>query len=183
LLHPTDDGAAIVFYSIFSLRYFYELGIPGFGEPVDLARGTQLFFQKSLGGVAVGTFFGLSMLFLLYILDRRFNREESVVEVSATIAIAYLGYYVAEPVWETSGVIATLTAGVLVRFLGSAMINDASLLDDFWTLVEHILNTVLFALGGTVWGAVVASGEKSGTFWAKDWGYLILLYVLLTIIR
>ena len=33
---------------------------------------------------------------------------------------------------------------------GSSMLNDKKLLDDFWALVEHLLNTVLFALGGAV---------------------------------
>ena len=160
----------------------YELGV---GHNVDFAEGVAIFFRKSLGGVAVGIFFGLSLLFILTRLDRRFNREENVVEVTATMAIAYIGYYAAEPVWETSGVIATLTAGVLVKFLGRAVINDAKLLDDFWTLVEHLLNTVLFALGGTVFGAVIASGTKSrdGYFTGMDWGYLFLLYVLLHVIR
>ena len=34
-----------------------------------------------------------------------------------------------------------------------------------------------------MWGAVIAKGEKDGTFVARDWGYLILLYVLLLCIR
>jgi NhaP-type Na+/H+ or K+/H+ antiporter len=142
-----NDGAAIVFYSIFSARYLYELGVPGVGENVDFARGVSLFFQKSLGGVGVGIIFGSAMLFVLTRLNRRFNREENVVEVLSTLALAYVGYYVAdEPILETSGVIATLTAGLLVKFLGRAVINDAKLLDDFWTLLEHLLNTLLVSL-------------------------------------
>ena len=39
----------------------------------------------------------------------------------------------------------------MVRFLGRAMVNDPKLLEDFWALVEQLLNTVLFALGGVVW--------------------------------
>lgn len=74
----------------------------------------------------------------------------------------------------------TLTTGAIVKFLGRAMVNDAKLLDDFWALVEQLLNTLLFVLGGTVWGAVIANEQ---TFGASDWGYMILLYVLLTAIR
>lgn len=40
----------------------------------------------------------------------------------------------------------------MVKFFGSSMLNDKKLLDDFWALVEHLLNTVLFALGGAVSG-------------------------------
>jgi len=46
--------------------------------------------------MAIGFAFGLGILFILHNLDKRFNREENVVEVTATLAMAYLGYYVAE---------------------------------------------------------------------------------------
>jgi high-affinity nickel permease len=85
-----------VFFTIFSSRYFYELGKEGFGEEVGWARGFEIFFQMSLGGMCIGIAFGLGMLFILYVLDRRFSREENIVEVTATAAVAYVGYYVAE---------------------------------------------------------------------------------------
>ena len=91
-----NDGAAIVFFTIFAERYFYEVGKEGFGEEVDWARGFELFFRMSAGGACIGFAFGLSILLILWLLDRRFSHEENVVEVTATAAIAYLGYYVAE---------------------------------------------------------------------------------------
>jgi NhaP-type Na+/H+ or K+/H+ antiporter len=178
-----NDGSAIVFFSIFAARYLYELNIPGLGEDVDFGRGVALFFQKAGGGAVIGFLFGAALLVIIFMLKRRLNREENVVEVTATIAVAYVGYYVAEVVCETSGVISTVVTGLTVKFFGVSAINDANLLDDFWTLVEHLLNTVLFVLGGTVWGGVIATGEKDGTFEATDWGYLVLLYVLLHVIR
>lgn len=178
-----NDGAAIVFFSIFVARYLFELGIEGVGEDVDWGRGVAMFCQKAIGGVCIGIFFGLGLLTILFLLKRRFNREENVVEVTATIAIAYIGYYVADAVWATSGVIATVTLGLMIKFLGRAMFNDAKLLEDFWTLVEHLLNTILFTLGGTVWGAVIANGGKEKLFTGRDWGYLVLLYIFLTVIR
>lgn len=41
-------------------------------------------------------------------------------------------------------------------------------------------NTLLFALAGVVFGAIVADHEK---WFSEDWGYLILLCVLLTVVR
>lgn len=49
--------------------------------------------------------------------------------------------------------------------------------------MEHLLNSVLFILGGTVWGAVITKGEQEHYFVARDWGYLLLLYLLLLMIR
>jgi NhaP-type Na+/H+ or K+/H+ antiporter len=34
-----------------------------------------------------------------------------------------------------------------------------------------------------VWGSVIANGETHGEFSAQDWGYMFLLYILLTLIR
>jgi NhaP-type Na+/H+ or K+/H+ antiporter len=82
-----------------------------------------------------------------------------------------------------AGVIATVCCGLTVKFMSRAMINESGLLEDFWILLEHMLNTVLFTLGGVVWGEVIADGEKKGLIRAREWGYLLLLYVLLTVIR
>ena len=58
-------------------------------------------------------------------------------------------------------------------------------MDSFWSLVEHLLNTVIFALGGIVFGDVLAMEDgHGGQVWrGQDWGYLILLYVLINAIR
>lgn len=126
-----------------------------------------------------------------------------MVQVSATFAVAYVGYYVAEAVCKTSGVISTVVTGIMTNFFGHAMMNCSSLFDDFWSLVEHLLNTVLFTLGGVVWGeyksqgycfsicfnldhhtgAVIANGGQEKLFTGKDWGYLVLLYLVLSAIR
>jgi len=172
-----------VFFSIFAERFLDELGVSGVGEDVDLAKGIAMFCQKSLGGVFIGIIFGFGLLALMSLLQRRFNREENVVEVTAVVAIAYVGYYTAEAVFETSGVISTVTTGLIFNFFGSGLINDVKLMDDFQSILEHLLNTVLFTLGGTVWGAVIADGEKNGSFRAREWGNLILLYILLHVIR
>jgi len=34
-----NDGAAVVFFNIFSMRFFYEMGIPGFGEDIGWGQG------------------------------------------------------------------------------------------------------------------------------------------------
>jgi NhaP-type Na+/H+ or K+/H+ antiporter len=87
-------------------------------------------------------------------------------------------------VFATSGVLATLTMGVLVKMFGRSMFNDTQLLEGFWGLLEHLLNSVLFTLGGAVWGEVITNGEVDHRgFFGKDWGYLVVLYLYLHVIR
>ncbi|KAI2501690.1 sodium/hydrogen exchanger family-like protein [Fragilaria crotonensis] len=56
-------------------------------------------------------------------------------------------------------------------------------MDDFLALVEHMLNTVLFTLGGLVWGEVISNVTPGEQFTGKDWGYLFVLYIFLMLIR
>ena len=59
-----NDGSAVVFFSIFSSRFFYEMGIDGFGEDIGWSRGFILFFRLSLGGACVGLAFGIGLVTL-----------------------------------------------------------------------------------------------------------------------
>jgi len=178
-----NDGSAIVFYTIFSLQYLTELNVEGLGTQFDIGSGIGRFFRMSLGAVAIGLLFGLGTLFVMSKLNRRLNHEENVVQVTGEISVAYLCYFVADVVWGTSGVIATVIMGLLINEYGKAATNDKNLRNSFFSIVEHILNTVLFSLGGLVWGVVIANANDEVAFVARDWGYLFLLYIFLTVIR
>ncbi|GKY99725.1 hypothetical protein MPSEU_000926500 [Mayamaea pseudoterrestris] len=176
-----NDGSVIVFNAIFVLKFLYELGVEGVGEDIGWARGVALFCRKALGGVAVGLFFGFATLAVLGILNRRFTREENVMEVAASLGLIYAGYFVADYVWAMSGVLATVVQAITIKLYGRAVINDKRLLEDFWTLIESLLNTVLFTLAGITYGSILV--ENDATFDAREWGYLIVLYLFLMVIR
>lgn len=136
------------------------------------------------GGAAVGIAFGLGLLLMLTALDRRLDHEENVVQVAATVTVAYLSFYAAEMASEMSGVIAVVFCGITTRAFGAGLINNPEIMESFWVLLEHLLNTVLFALGGVVWGSVMTRTYEGENLWTgTDWGYLVLLYVLVVAIR
>jgi len=146
-----NDGSAIVFFTIFSGMFLAELKAPDLGENYDLGGGVKLFLRMSLGGAAIGAAFGLALLVVMRQLNRRLSREENVTQVGLTIAAAYLCYFAADTGAGTSGVIAVCAMGVLFASFGQAFLNDRKLFDDVWALVEWLLNSVLFCLGGLVW--------------------------------
>lgn len=145
-----NDGSAMVFYTLFSDIFLYSLGI-GLGEDIDLKEGVRVFCLMALGGCLLGILFGLATCLILFLLDRKLNSEENVVQIVATITMAYLTFYVAEPVSHTSGVIAVVFCGFTTKAFGQDLINDVQTMTSFWVLVEHILNTVLF---GKCWLSV-----------------------------
>jgi len=178
-----NDGSSIVFYTIFSSMFLTELNIEGFGETIDFGKGVALFFQMSIGGMLIGLVAAVGLGLVLYMLSRRLNDEENVAQVAATITMAYLTYILADFA-GTSGVIAVVFLGVATQAFASSFINKPAMMDAFWQLVEYLLNTLLFTLGGIVWGSIIADvGTRNGYFNATEWGYLILLFILLNIIR
>ena len=75
-----------------------------------------------------------------------------------------------------------MVLGILTKAFGSAFITDWDIMNSFWSLTEHLLNTVIFALGGIEFGSVIASvGIREWE--ARDWGYLIVLFIFLNVIR
>ena len=180
-----NDGSAVVFYIIFSARFLFELGLEGVGEDIGWGKGFELFFRLAFGGVCIGVAFGIGVVYLLFHLDRRLSGEDSVLQVVTTISAAYLAFFTSEILAHCSGIIAVLFCGVTVKAFGETLLNDTHLTHHFWEITEHLLNTLLFALGGCVWGDIISSSRhtEEGAFEGKDWGYLVLLYVLLIVIR
>ena len=180
-----NDGAAIVLFSIFKSLYFFEATGGTFGSAFTVAEGFAVFFQESLGGTLIGIAWGIVLIVLFRLFNRRFVREDTIVQVTITITIAYLCYYVADEIAHTSGVLSVVFCGILAAAFALPKIHDATTLDNVWEAIEHLGNTLLFAIGGVVWGNYVSFGAvlDQDVFAAEDWGYLLLLVVFVVLIR
>ena len=135
-----NDGSAVVFYHIFSLRFLYEMGISGVGEDVNWGQGFLLFFRLSLGGACIGIAFGVGLLVVLYNLNRRLSGEDSVVQVVATITAAYLSFFTSEILAKCSGIIAVLFCGVVTKVRTTFADDKTSDDIDFDAMMEALLS-------------------------------------------
>ncbi|CTQ34153.1 cation:proton antiporter [Jannaschia rubra] len=110
----------------------------------DLSWAATLFVQEAFGGAALGAALG----WLTFRLMRRI--DDPPLEVIITIALAFGGYQLA--VWlHVSAPIMAVVAGLLIGDVGSkyGMSEDTRAhVDTFWTLVDEILNAILFLLIG-----------------------------------
>lgn len=176
-----NDGSAVVFFTVFSALFLYELDI-GLGKDASVGEAFVTFFRMSLGGAAVGIGFAFALVVVLHKLNRRYDGEETVLQVVIIITAAYLSFYTSEIVCKMSGVLAVVFCGVFTNAFGASLISDWKVLTSFLSILEHLLNTVLFTLGGLEFGKIIASTDHRE--WnGQDWGYMILLYVLLIVIR
>ena len=132
-----NDGIGVVVFMI-----ILELALGG-GE-VTFGRVSILFLEEAVGGVLFGVVLGL----LAYYMLKRVNNYQ--VEVIITLAMVMGGYALADRI-HTSGPIAIVVAGLLIGNHGRAFAMSEltrQRLDDFWELMDEILNALLFMLIG-----------------------------------
>jgi CPA1 family monovalent cation:H+ antiporter len=132
-----NDGVAVVVFLVIS-------GTVLSGEAVTVAGVAKLFALEALGGVLYGFVIG----WLCYRMLR--SVDDYQIEVLLTLALVMGGYALATRL-HVSGPLAMVVAGLLIgnsgrRFAMSERTREH--LDNFWELVDGILNAVLFLLIG-----------------------------------
>jgi CPA1 family monovalent cation:H+ antiporter len=103
-----------------------------------------LFIEEAVGGAVLGLVIGV----LAYQMLKRVNNYQ--VEVIITLALVMGGYALADRI-HTSGPIAMVVAGLLIGNHGRSYAmsdNTRERLDDFWELMDEIMNALLFMLMG-----------------------------------
>ncbi len=137
-----NDGVAVVVFLV--LLSFVGGGHgSGHGE-VSVASIAMLFGQEVIGGVIFGFVIGYTAFRMLASID---NYQ---VEILLTLALVLGGYALASA-WHLSGPIAIVVAGLLIGNKGRKhAMSDKTRdhLDNFWELIDEILNAMLFVLIG-----------------------------------
>jgi CPA1 family monovalent cation:H+ antiporter len=132
-----NDGVAVVVFLVL-------LSVATGEGDVSALSVAGLFAQEVVGGLVFGLGIGALAYWMLKQVD------EYTVEVLITLAITMGGYALAE--WlHISAPIAIVVAGLLIGNHGRAFaMSDKTRqhLDDFWVLVDEVLNAVLFVLIG-----------------------------------
>ncbi|MFT7053209.1 MAG: NhaP-type Na+/H+ or K+/H+ antiporter [Psychromonas sp.] len=164
-----NDGTAIVFFSL-----FYGLLTLGSEANLDILAISGSFISVVLLGLLTGLAVGLVFLFWI---GRLFNQP--LIEITLTISAAYIAYFIAEDIFEVSGVVAVVSLGVLVSSIGRTRISPGVtvFLHHFWQMMAHIANTLIFILVGII----IASRIRLDNW--EWWVTLAGLYIGIQIIR
>ena len=138
-----NDGIAVVIF-IVMLGIAGVGGHGGEGEAVSALSVIKLFLQEAVGGVGFGLIAG-------YVVNRMLASIDSYqVEILLTLGLVFGGYALAGAL-HISGPIFVVVAGLLIGNRGRKYaMSDRTRehLDDFWELIDEILNAVLFVLIG-----------------------------------
>ena len=147
-----NDGVGVV---VFTILVTIAAGAGEHGGEVTRATVAVLFFQEAFGGAALGLVAG----YLAYRAMQGIN--EHTLEVLITLALVMGAYAVASAI-HVSGPIAMVIAGLFIgnhgaRFAMSEATRDH--VDKFWSLLDEVLNSVLFlAIGFEVLALTFGAG-------------------------
>ena len=138
-----NDGVAVVVFLV--LLSFVGGSHGGSGhDALNMLDIVKLFAQEALGGALFGLIIGYIAFRMLASID---NYQ---VEVLLTLALVLGGYALASEI-HVSGPIAIVVAGLLIGNKGRKYaMSDKTRehLDNFWELIDEILNAMLFVLIG-----------------------------------
>jgi CPA1 family monovalent cation:H+ antiporter len=132
-----NDGVGVVVFIVL-------LGVANQPEQMSVTHILEIFALEAIGGIIFGLLLGGIGIYLLKSVD---NYQ---LEILITLALVMGGYTLALDL-HTSGPIAVVVAGLMIGNHGRdhAMSETTRLrLDNFWELLDEILNVVLFVLIG-----------------------------------
>jgi CPA1 family monovalent cation:H+ antiporter len=134
-----NDGVGVVVFTII-------LAIASGAESFSAGHVAILFFTQAIGGLVLGLAVGWLALQAMRTID------DYNLEVTLTLALVMGGYALARAL-HVSGPVAMAAAGLLVGNHGVREAMSATTRDHllkFWSLIDEILNSVLFLLIGLV---------------------------------
>ena len=132
-----NDGVGVVVFVVI-------LGMIDQPGQLSFLSAATIFAEEAIGGILFGLILGFVGIFLLKSVD---NYQ---VEVLITLALVLGGYTLALNL-HTSGPIAVVVTGLMIGNHGRSFAMSETTrarLDDFWELLDELLNVVLFALIG-----------------------------------
>jgi CPA1 family monovalent cation:H+ antiporter len=132
-----NDAGSVVLFSVLLALAIAE------DATIDLSVISLQFAQLLLGGCIVGAVFAAAAVQLLRVV--RTPTAQSMLSV----ALAYGVYLIAEQI-DTSGVMATLTAAVLVRMLTRRRGSHETIagIENTWRMLGYMAEAILFLLVG-----------------------------------
>jgi CPA1 family monovalent cation:H+ antiporter len=135
-----NDATALV-----AAKILIGVVLAGFFTWDAAMSGVGEFFKVFFGGIIVGWLLALATGWML---GRIYT--EPHVEISLTTILAYLSFFIAEHLLHVSGVMAVVSAGIVMGGWGRTKISPtvANYMNEFWEYMAFVANVLIFLLVG-----------------------------------
>lgn len=131
-------------------------------------------FYIPVCSVLIGAIFG----FVLFIILRKVY-DDPVVEISLTIGICYITFYITDHVLGLSGILAVVILGLFYAGGGKTAISPCTQnsMETVWVTIDFIANNLIFIVSGLI----ISNGV--GKFPLNKWMNIPLIYLFINVIR
>eukprot|EP00301_Raphidiophrys_heterophryoidea_P006769 c12703_g1_i1.p1 GENE.c12703_g1_i1~~c12703_g1_i1.p1 ORF type:complete len:1692 (-),score=437.89 c12703_g1_i1:416-5491(-) len=166
-----NDGTAIVMFNVVieivkNAHFLKEQGFWGVA---------WLFIKMPFGAVILGVAIGFVGIEWI---QRVFN--DPFVEITVTLTLAYLAFFIAEHVLGLSGVITVVCLGFYINVHRVAISPEVEhFLHEFWSITSFLANTLIFVLIGLA----VHSANKEVMLIPQNWFWAIVVYIVVNFAR
>jgi NhaP-type Na+/H+ or K+/H+ antiporter len=165
-----NDGTAIVLFAL-----FFDLLMGKHYTPGEIIL---FFLNCCLGSPLFGVACGLLMVRWLRTVNRSLKEVDTIIQICITICCAYLIFFIAQSPLEISGALACCGAGAMLAWLAPPLILNHESMHNIWSIIEWMGNTLIFLLAGLI----IGTRTFEHIYW-RDWGYMLLLYVVVMAVR
>ncbi len=150
-----NDATAIVAFTIISAMML------GQSDPT-LFSGIASFVTVFFGGILVGYVTARIICVLLVNIG-----ESNLPKITLTISLAYLSFIIAEHSLHVSGVMAVVTAALVLGSRGRSVITQSTWhgLEEVWEQIGFVANSVIFILVGLKVPSIMAAMSSQQFVW------------------
>ncbi|CAF1413597.1 unnamed protein product, partial [Adineta steineri] len=164
-----NDGSAFVIFLI-----FYDIVT---GKDHNATNIIVQIIKFSIGGPAFGLVCGIISVFVL----NQINNELEV-EITITFGLAYLIFYIADVEIGVSAVLALVAMGLYMsKYKYCISSNVQPVMASVWRITTYFINILIFTVTGIILAKSFIGTASSIT--SKDFGYSIILYIIIHIGR
>lgn len=164
-----NDGMAIVVWSVF---YDFMMGDEkGAGDIIGS------FCRLAFGGTAFGLVVGLLTVRWLAKASNKLAHSDFLIQLSLTITMAYLAFFIGENELKVSGVLAAIFAALMLGKYAAPFLVSQEGTGHVWHTLEFFGNTILFVLCGVIQYVSTTNVRR------EEFGWLLLLYLVANLCR
>lgn len=158
-----NDASAIVTFNI-----ILAISASGVFGAATLVQGVLQAIVVFAGGILIGTILALMMA-----LSLNWAEDNALLQATVSGIVAYLAFIVAEHGFHVSGVIAVMTAGLIIGWLKANRVKPKirEFVHEVWEYAAFLANSMIFLLIGSSTAVFIEAIEResyfgSSIFWA-----------------
>lgn len=151
-----NDASAIVTFNL-----ILAVSASGIFDATTFVEGCLQAVIVFAGGILVGTILAGMMVYSLI-----WAEDNALLQATVSVIVAYLAFIIAEHELHVSGVIAVMTAGLIVGWLRTNRVKPKirEFVHEFWDYAAFLANSVIFLLIGSSTAALIGAIDQQSYF-------------------